>query len=199
MDPELVRHTPRRINENSTHGMPQSRLAFSLPAFAQDPAALPPRIKRRRAAPMLPPEVFQAAEKAPEEALDTTTLSVGAGGALSLGNANSMLYTVAGDFALRRGQTSSKRKQRSTGEGGLVHATPRPASCRRGQLPLVTTKVWYDTIASSQVVSGFLPISLLRPYGSRPDAVGQSTPASQSVIDDANQQWSFDVRLRLHV
>lgn len=169
--------------------------AFSLPAFAQDPAGITAADQASAGSTNVAAGGFQAAEKAPEEALDTTTLSVGAGGALSLGNANSMLYTVAGDFALRRGANQLKAKAAFNGAKASGSRDPET-----GELP-----AWQNTVGNyqglvrydrffSKVVSGFLQVSLLRDTFQGLDARLTIDPGvAIYVIDDANQQWSFDV------
>jgi hypothetical protein len=169
--------------------------ALSLPAFAQDPAGITTADQATSGQTNVAAGGFQQAEKAPEAAADLTTLSVGAGGALSLGNANSMMYTVAGDFALRRGMNQLKAKAAFNGAKASGSRDPETQ-----ELP-----AWENTVGNyqglvrydrffSKVISGFLQVSLLRDTFQGLDARLTIDPGvAIYVIDEADQQWGFDV------
>lgn len=168
--------------------------ALSLNALAQEPTGLDSVDPASSGTTNVATTGFQTAQVPPEEAADYTRLSLLGGGMITMGNTQQQLFTVAGDFGLRR-EFNQLTIKASLNQGSA--SMQRNAA---GDLPPMRETVSnyqgllrYDRFFSN-VVSGFVQGSALNDKFQGLDLRLNIDPGiSIYAINEAAHQWSFDV------
>ncbi len=166
---------------------------LALPAYAQEPAGLLSTEQTTTGSTEVAQGGFQSAAR-PADDKNFLALELMAGGLLAAGNAQTLAYTAAGNFQLRRdmnqlGVRASANFARSSG-ARLDDGTLPPME---DTLENYQGLIRYDRFFS-KVVSGFVQVSALNdPFQGLDLRLNVDPGIAIYVIDDEREQLSFDV------
>ena len=167
---------------------------LALPAYAQEPAGLLSTEQATTGTTDVAAGGFQTAARMEEEAQNSLTLDIMAGGLLAAGNAQTLAYTAAGNFQLRREMNQLR-----------LMASANFAKSSGARLDDGTLPPMQDTLENyqgllrydrffSEVVSGFIQVSALNdPFQGLDLRLNVDPGIAIYIIDEQQEQLSLDV------